>query len=206
MWPMAGRGSMVLNDQLPEFDMKGTKVDLLPEDIRALLHRLIDSKRYTSQDIADMVNTELANYAGNSDVEQISKNLVWREAKKMEEVANDMRRCQDYATAMADKLDLSSLGEQGMLLQSMLMSAMFKTTAHAMSKATDDAPVDIETLGDLVLSIQRLQRTANSSAVLKKQLKEELLAEQKAKLDTLGSKGGVTAETQAAIREALGIV
>jgi hypothetical protein len=88
----------------------------------------------------------------------------------------------------------------------MLMSAMFKTTAHAMSKATDDAPVDIETLGDLVLSIQRLQRTANSSAVLKKQLKDELLAEQKAKLDTLGSKGGVTAETQAAIREALGIV
>lgn len=186
--------------------MKGTKIDLLPEDIRALLHRLIDSKRYTSQDIADMVNTELANYAGNSDVEQISKNLVWREAKKMEEVANDMRRCQDYATAMADKLDLSSLGEQGMLLQSMLMSAMFKTTAHAMAKATDDAPVDIETLGDLVLSIQRLQRTANSSAVLKKQLKDELLAEQKAKLDTLGSKGGVTAETQAAIREALGIV
>lgn len=186
--------------------MKGTKVDLLPEDIRALLHRLIDSKRYTSQEIADMVNAELADYDGNSDVEQISKNLVWREAKKMEEVANDMRRCQDYATAMADKLDLSSLGEQGMLLQSMLMSAMFKTTAHAMANATDDAPVDIETLGDLVLSIQRLQRTANSSAVLKKQLKDELLAEQKAKLDAIGSKGGVTAETQAAIREALGIV
>jgi hypothetical protein len=206
MWQKAGRVSMASNAQPPEFDMKGTKIELLPEDIRALLHRLIDSKRYTSQDIADMVNTELANYAGNSDVEQISKNLVWREAKKMEEVANDMRRCQDYATAMADKLDLSSLGEQGMLLQSMLMSAMFKTTAHAMSKATDDAPVDIETLGDLVLSIQRLQRTANSSAVLKKQLKDELLAEQKAKLDTLGGKGGVTAETQAAIREALGIV
>ena len=206
MWPTVGRELTALNDQPLESEMKGTKVDLLPEDIRALLHRLIDSKRYTSQDIADMVNTELANYAGNSDVEQISKNLVWREAKKMEEVANDMRRCQDYATAMADKLDLSSLGEQGMLLQSMLMSAMFKTTAHAMSKATDDAPVDIETLGDLVLSIQRLQRTANSSAVLKKQLKEELLAEQKAKLDTLGSKGGVTAETQAAIREVLGIV
>lgn len=206
MWPTAGRESMVLNDQPLESEMKGTKVDLLPEDIRALLHRLIDSKRYTSQDIADMVNAELANYAGSSDVEQISKNLVWREAKKMEEVANDMRRCQDYATAMADKLDLSSLGEQGMLLQSMLMSAMFKTTAHAMSKATDDAPVDIETLGDLVLSIQRLQRAANSSAVLKKQLKDELLAEQKAKLDAIGTKGGVTAETQAAIREALGIV
>ena len=186
--------------------MKGTKIDLLPEDIRSLLHRLIDSKRYTSQDIADMVNAELAEYAGSSDVEQISKNLVWREAKKMEEVANDMRRCQDYATLMADKLDLSNLGEQGMLLQSMLMSAMFKTTAHAMAKATDDAPVDIETLGDLVLSIQRMQRTANSSAVLKKQLKEELLAEQKAKLDSLGSKGGLTAETQQAIRDALGIV
>lgn len=187
--------------------MKGTKIDLLPEDIRALLHRLIDSKRYTSQDIADMVNSELANYAGNSDVEQISKNLVWREAKKMEDVANDMRRCQDYATAMADKLDLSSLGEQGMLLQSMLMSAMFKTTAHTIAKATDGAPVDIETLGDLVLSIQRLQRTANFSAVLEKQIEEKAIAKARAAAAeaavSAAKKAGVSSGNIALLRQAI---
>lgn len=185
--------------------MKGSKVDLLPEDIRAYFHRLIQSKKYTCDQIAEMVNSELEQYTGETGVEQISKNLVWREAKKMESVAQDIQRCNEYSRAMADKLNLASLGEQGVLLQSMLMSAMFKTTAHAMSKATDEAPVDIETLGDLVLSIQRLQRSVSSSATLKKQIKEELLAEQRAKLESLGSKGGVTAETKAAIREALGI-
>lgn len=160
--------------------MKGTKVDLLPDNIRALLHQLIDSKRYTSQDIADMVNAELEQYAGETEVDRISKNLVWREAKKLEEVAEDMRRSQSYAKSMSDKLDLNSLGEQGVLLQSMLMSAMFKTTAHAMASATEDSPIDVETLGDLVLSIQRLQRTANFSATLEKQIKEKAIVEAKA--------------------------
>lgn len=160
--------------------MKGTKVDLLPDNIRALLHQLIDSKRYTSQDIADMVNAELEQYAGETEVDRISKNLVWREAKKLEEVADDMRRSQSYAKSMSDKLDLNSLGEQGVLLQSMLMSAMFKTTAHAMASATEDSPIDVETLGDLVLSIQRLQRTANFSATLEKQIKEKAIVEAKA--------------------------
>ncbi|MFN4056445.1 MAG: phage protein Gp27 family protein [Alishewanella aestuarii] len=175
--------------------MKGTKVDLLPDDIRAKLHQLIDSKRYTSQQIADMVNRELEHYAGTTDVESISKNLVWREAKKLEEVAEDMRRSQSYAKAMSDKLDLNSLGEQGVLLQSMLMSAMFKTTAHAMASATEDSPIDPETLGDLVLSIQRLQRTANFSAVLEKQIEERTMLKAKA----AAAEAAVTAAKKAGV-------
>lgn len=184
---------------------KGTKAELLPDEIRALFYQLINSKRYTSQEIADMVNAELAQYGGETEVDRISKNLAWREAKKMQEVADDMRRSQEYAKGMASQLNLENLGEQGLLLQSMLMSAMFKTTAHAMSAATDESPIDPETLGDLVLSIQRLQRAANSSAVLKKQIKDEMLEEQRARLSTMQSKGGVTPETLAAINEMLGI-
>jgi hypothetical protein len=187
--------------------MKGNKVDLLPEEIRAYFHRLIQSKKYTCDQIAEMVNSELEQYNGETNVEQISKNLVWREAKKMESVAQDIQRCNEYSRAMADKLNLASLGEQGVLLQSMLMSAMFKTTAHAMSKATDEAPVDIETLGDLVLSIQRLQRTANFSAVLEKQIEEKAIAKAKAAATdaavTAAKKAGVGSGSVALIREAI---
>ena len=42
-------------------------------------------------------------------------------------------------------------------------------------------------------------------AALKEEARRELLEEQKAKLDAMGNKGGVTAETKAKIREALGI-
>ncbi|EHR42727.1 phage protein Gp27 family protein [Alishewanella jeotgali] len=181
---------------------KGTKVDLLPDDIRRLFHQLIDSKRYTSQQIADMVNAELAQYSGETEVERISKNLVWREAKKMEEVAEDMRRSHEYAKAMSEKFNLQSLGEQGLVIQAMLMSAMHKTAA---ANIVGGDPIDPELLGELILGINRLQRTANYSAALEKQVEEKLLAKQKAKLESLGSKGGVTPETQQAIREALGI-
>lgn len=174
---------------------KGTKIDLLPDDIRRLFHQLIDSKRYTSQQIADMVNAELAQYSGDTEVERISKNLVWREAKKMEEVAEDMRRSQEYAKGLASQLNLENLGEQGVLLQSMLMSAMFKTTAHAMAAATDDSPIDPETLGDLVLSIQRLQRTANFSAVLEKQIEERTMMKAKA----AAAEAAVTAAKKAGV-------
>jgi hypothetical protein len=71
---------------------------------------------------------------------------------------------------MADKFDLSNLGEQGRLLLSMLNTAAFKTSAHLMN---NDAPIDPETLGDLVLSISRLQRGANYSAELEKQITEK---------------------------------
>lgn len=43
-------------------------------------------------------------------------------------------------------------------------------------------------------------------AKVEEEARQRLLAEQRAKLDAMGSKGGVTAETKAAIREALGIV
>jgi hypothetical protein len=43
-------------------------------------------------------------------------------------------------------------------------------------------------------------------AKVEKDARESLLAEQRAKLEAMPNKGGVTADTKAAIREALGIV
>lgn len=43
-------------------------------------------------------------------------------------------------------------------------------------------------------------------AAIEEAARKKLLEEQKAQLEAMGSKGGVTAETKAAIREALGIV
>ena len=54
-------------------------------------------------------------------------------------------------------------------------------------------------------SVNQKRFSMEARAVIREEARRELLAEQKAQLDALGNKGGVTAETKLAIREALGI-
>ena len=54
-------------------------------------------------------------------------------------------------------------------------------------------------------SVNQKRFSMEARAAIKDEARRELLAEQKAQLDALGNKGGVTAETKLAIREALGI-
>lgn len=55
-------------------------------------------------------------------------------------------------------------------------------------------------------SVSQKRFSSEVRAALKEEARRELLEEQKAKLEALGNKGGVTADTKAKIREALGIV
>lgn len=54
-------------------------------------------------------------------------------------------------------------------------------------------------------SVNQKRFSMEARAVIREEARRELLEEQKAKLDALGNKGGVTTETKLAIREALGI-
>ena len=54
-------------------------------------------------------------------------------------------------------------------------------------------------------SVNHKRFSMEARAAIREEARRELLAEQKAQLDALGNKGGVTAETKLAIREALGI-
>ncbi|MGJ7605474.1 phage protein Gp27 family protein [Variovorax sp. LT1R20] len=62
------------------------------------------------------------------------------------------------------------------------------------------AAKNIATLTRSSVNLKKFQAEAAEAA------RKKLLEEQRAKLDAMGNKGGVTAETKAAIREALGIV
>jgi hypothetical protein len=150
---------------------KGTKIQRLPDDIRHQLYGLLESKKFTAIEITEQINQMLADFDGDKDVESISKNTVWREAQRMDEIADQMLESQHWAERMSDKFDLTNLGEQGRLLLSMLNTAAFKTSAHLMSK---EEFIDPDTLGDLVLSISRLQKGANYSAELEKQISERV--------------------------------
>lgn len=78
--------------------------------------------------------------------------------------------------------------------------------------ATDpdvDPDTRMKLLAEAARSLAALTRSSvqlkQYQAKVEEETRRKLLEEQRAKLDALGSKGGVTAETQRAIREALGI-
>lgn len=183
---------------------KGTKIERLPEGIRKQLFALLESKRFTAMEITNEINQMICDHKGESDVQSISKNTVWREAQKMEEIAEQMRESQHWAERMADKFDLTNLGEQGRLLLSMLNTAAFKTSAHLMSS---EEFIDPDTLGDLVLSISRLQKGANYSAELEKQISEKVrkqaLEDAANVAEKEATKRGVNATSIKALRQAI---
>jgi hypothetical protein len=183
---------------------KGTKVQRLPDEIRHQLYGLLESKKFTAIEITEQINQMLVDFKGDKDVDSISKNTVWREAQRMDEIAEQMLESQHWAERMSDKFDLSNLGEQGRLLLSMLNTAAFKTSAHLMSK---EEFIDPDTLGDLVLSISRLQKGANYSAELEKQISERVrkqaLEEAANIVEKSAVRGGSNKETIELLRQAI---
>jgi len=184
---------------------KGGKFDRLPEQLQKQARQMLMAKKHTNKQIQEFINSELKSYSvEETDVESIDDNTVWREGTKMKALADDMRRTQNAMEAVSNKVDLTSIGEQGQLLMSMLTSAIFKTT-HGLIEGEE--PVDPETLGDLVLSVSRLQKSAEINAKLKAEIKnqarKEALDEAEDAAMSAGKKAGLSSGNIELIREAI---
>ncbi|TVU83781.1 DUF3486 family protein [Pseudoalteromonas neustonica] len=150
---------------------RGNKIERLPDHLRENLREMLATKQHTCQQIADAINEELAALSGvQTDVESIDDNTVWREKKRIESIADEIRRSQAYVESLSKQCDLTSIGDTGRVLMSLLQSAAFKTTSSLMG---GEDPIDAETLNDLVLAVARLQRSANHNADLEKQIAEK---------------------------------
>ena len=184
---------------------RGNKIERLPEHVRENLREMLGTKQYTCQQIADAINDELANISGEqTDVESIDDNTVWREKKRIEQISHDIKQSQAYVEALSKQCDLSSIGDTGRVLMNLLQSAAFKTTSNLMSQ---EDPIDPETLGDLVLSISRLQRSANYNADLEKQIAEkarkQALAEAQEQAESAAKTAGLSSGNIDLIRRAI---
>ena len=153
----------------------------LPQELRVEALQMIESGKYTDQAIADYVNRELPKYPDECDFESVDDNTIWRERKHIDNVIAEMKHSQTVAEALASKLDLENLGETGKLLIGMLQGVALKTTTAAIQGDV----VDPEMLGDLVLSVSRLQKAANYNADLEKQIRQRLAEEQRQKADEI---------------------
>lgn len=140
-----------------------------------------------------------------------SRSAVGRYGQKLERRLSAIR-----ASTEAAKIIQASAGDdkdaRSEALTALIQTELFEAILDL--QESDDPDMDVgERVGMLSAAAKNIATLTRSSVNLKKfqseveeATRKKLLDEQRAKLDAMGSKGGVTEDTKRAIREALGIV
>lgn len=136
-----------------------------------------------------------------------SRTAVHRYGQGIREIVAHEREMAAAAEALVAELGEEFDAKSGALLAQAVTTLASKT---AMSKIQAGEAMEIGDVLDLARAAKAAQEARSLNLkerqAVAKTAREKLLEEQRAKLDAMGNKGGVTEETKRAIREALGIV
>lgn len=135
-----------------------------------------------------------------------SKYSMQRYSQGFAELTGRMREIEIAASAMVTELG-DGVGDKAGAL---LAQAVTTLATHAALQAQERDDVSIKEVTDLARAARAAMETRTLSlrerVAIEDLTRKKLLEEQRAKLDAMGTKGGVTEDTKRAIREALGIV
>ena len=186
---------------------KRSSINRLPSEVRQHIEQRIAEGGMT----LDELIADLQHRFPDQHDELPSRSAVHRYGQKLERRLSAIRASTEAARIIrahaGDREDARSEA-----LTAMIQSELFESIMELQEASDEDMPPEkrVSLLSDAAKNIATLTR---SSVTLKKYQEEaavraraELLAEQKAALDALPIKAGVTDETKNAIREALGIV
>lgn len=178
------------------------KIEGLPVDVRHWLERALTESGFSGYEALEAMLAE----RGFS----ISKSAIHRYGQKIEKRFAAIKASTEAARILtegaADDQDARSEA-----VIALVQTEMFESIVN-LQEAEDEEldPADrIALLSKAAKNIATLARASVNQKKFRLEVQEEtrrqLLAEQSKQLEVLQKKGGVTAETQAAIREALGI-
>lgn len=179
------------------------KIEGLPVDVRRWLERALTESNFSGYVALESMLGEKG-YA-------ISKSAIHRYGQKIERRFAAIKASTEAARILtegaADDQDARSEA-----VIALVQTEMFESIINLQEADDEDIkPEDrLALLSKAAKNIATLARASVNQKKFRLEVQEEtrkqLLLEQSKKLDALQKKGGVTAETQAAIREALGIV
>jgi hypothetical protein len=180
----------------------------LPAEIKAYIEAMLATG---SQTLDELIADLQSRYPAEASAEVLpSRSALHRYGSKL-----DRRLAAIKASTEAAKLIQAQAGDdkdaRSEALTALVQTELFE--AILCLQEADDPEADpgerVSMLSSAAKNIATLTRSSVNlkqfQAKVEEETRKKLLEEQRAKLDALGSKGGVTAETKAAIREALGI-
>ena len=136
----------------------------------------------------------------------VSKSALQRYGSPFEQRMAQLKMASDQARALVD----AAPDQEDKLGAAVVRMTQDRIFSLLMELEINPAEVDINKLFKNAAEIGKASVThkrfsMEARAALKEEARRELLEEQKAKLEAMGHKAGVTSETKLAIREALGI-
>lgn len=179
-------------------------VDQLPAPDREWLDQALVAHRFSDYDALEAALRERGF--------TISRSAIHRYGQRIER-----RMAAIKGSVEASKLIVQAAGDdQDALSESVIalvQSEMFEAIVSLQEATGDEAMSNEDRIGLLSSAAKNIATLSRASVNQKKwrleveaSARQKLLAEQAEKLAAMPNKGGVTAETKAAIREALGIV
>ena len=136
---------------------------------------------------------------------EVSRSAVGRYVKSTRESLAKYREAQEVAKVWLDKLEAEPNGDVSRLLPEMLRVVAFQTIGKMGEAEKEAGPMELMLLAKALQHMSAASKDHVAIELKLREVRQKLLAEQSAKLNELGKKDGVTPETLAAIREALGI-
>ncbi|MBZ9610795.1 phage protein Gp27 family protein [Rheinheimera maricola] len=185
-----------------------SSIDRLPDVVKAYIHgKLADNKLTLDELIADL-QQQFPEEAAAGDLP--SRSAVGRYGQKLERRLAAIRASTEAAKIIRDQAG-DKEDARSEALTAMIQSELFESIMN-LQDVSNEEMTPAERVGLLADAAKNIATLTRSSVTLKKyQVEAEergrklLLDEQKARLSAMETKGGVTDETRAAIREALGI-
>lgn len=170
-----------------------SKVDMLPEDVKSALNKMLRDGKHTQQDILDAVNRHL------SEDDQLSRSGLNRYATRMESVGAKLRETREVANVWMARFGDEPTSDVLQLVVEMCQGALFKYALKA-SEGDDDSLFDPDSMKDVTLSIQRLAKAAEMNAKREKEIRKAFAEQAANEAESEAKEAGLSAEAAELIR------
>ena len=180
-------------------------IDKLPPEVKGHLQKRLRENQLTLDELIADLRTHFPAHAADIP----SRSAVHRHSQSIADIVKSEREMSVAAEALVAELGENFDAKSGALLAQAVTTLASKRAFQALDAVRDGEVMEISDVLDLARAAKTAQEARSLNLRERRSVAEEarnkLLAEQRAALDALGPKGGVTTETQAAIRAALGI-
>lgn len=176
-----------------------SKVDLLPDDIRAQLSMMLRDKQYPQTEILALINGLISD-AGLSEEYQLSRTGLNRYASRMEEVGAKIRASREVAKVWTQQLGEAPESDIGKLLLEFVKTMAFETS---MSMSETGEPVSPKVLGQLARVVGEVERAHSVNYKREQAIREDVINAAAKAVEKAGKAAGVGMENVAEMVKAV---
>lgn len=183
-------------------------IDKLPLEVKGHLQKRLRENRLTLDELIADLREHFPAVAAAGELP--SRSAVHRHSQSIADIVAHEREMAVASEALVAELGENFDAKAGALLAQAVTTLASKRAFQALDSVRDGEVMEISDVLDLARAAKTAQEARSLNLKERRAVADDarrkLLEEQKAKLDAMPNKGGVTKDTKAAIREALGIV